>query len=247
MRKTLGCIRRADQQFGMIETGDRVAVGVSGGKDSLLLLNAMALYRKFSAHPFELEAICLGLGYEEFDVSGIEAMCRKIDVPFTYVKTDIKEVVFDIRKEANPCAMCAKLRRGALNDLARAHGCNKVALGHHREDVVETFLLSLFFEARLHLFAPVTYLDRADVTVIRPMIYVPEKHIKGVARQLDLPIVKNPCPADGKTKRQDMKELLKTLNDVVRGDAAAKLIQAISNVEQYQLWDKIDRKPVEIE
>ena len=122
-----------------------------------------------------------------------------------------------------------------------------MALGHHREDVVETFLLSLFFEARLHLFAPVTYLDRAEVTVIRPMIYLPEKHIKGVVRQLQLPVVKNPCPADGKTKRQDMKELLKTLNDVVRGDAAAKIIQAISNVDQYLLWDKIDRKPVDID
>lgn len=246
MRLTLGCIRRADEQFGMIEKDDRIAVGVSGGKDSLLLLNALALYRKFCKNPFELEAICLGLGYEPFDVSGVQALCDRLEVPFTYRKTDIKEVVFDIRKETNPCAMCAKLRRGALNNLAKEHGCNKVALGHHREDVVETFLMSLFFEGRLHLFAPVTYLSRVDVTVIRPMIYVPEKHIIQLARKLELPIIHNPCPADGYTKRQEMKELCLKLSALVGKDCTATIMQAISNVDQYLLWDKLDRKPMEV-
>ncbi len=244
MRTVLGCVRRADEQFRMIEEGDRVAVGLSGGKDSLLLTYALSLYRKFSKHHFTLEAITLGLGFEPFDADSLARFCESIDVPFTFEPTNIKEVVFDIRKEENPCALCAKLRRGALNNLARDHGCNKVALGHHREDVLETFLMSLFFEARLHVFAPLTYLSRADVTVIRPMIYLPEKHVIHVQKKLGLPVVHNPCPANGFTKRQDMKELLKTFNDIVPDhDAAHRMIRALSSTEQYQLWDKLDRKP----
>lgn len=236
MRRTLGCIRRADERFGMIQAGDRVAVGVSGGKDSLLLLNALALYRRFCRFPFTLEALSLGMGWPGMDFSGVAAFCEKLGVPFTFVETDIKEVVFDIRKEENPCALCAKLRRGALNNLAKAHGCNKLALGHHREDVAETFLMSLLFEGRLNLFAPVTYLNRVDITVIRPMIFVPEKHIIGTAQKLGLPVVKNLCPADGHTNRQSMKELLTTLSGAVGDDAAERIVSAIANTQQYNLW-----------
>ena len=242
MRKTLGCIRRADERFQMIEPGDRVAVGVSGGKDSMLLLNALALYRRFSQNPFELEAITLGMNYPGMDFSPVAELCEQLNVPYTFKMTDIKEVVFDIRKEENPCALCAKLRRGALNDLAKEHGCNKVALGHHRDDVVETFLMSMLYEGRLHLFSPLTYMDRADITVIRPMIYVPEKHIKGAVKKLGLPVVPTRCPADGKTNRAHMKELITLLNDAVRGDAAETILGAIDNTAQYQLWDKIPRK-----
>jgi len=236
MRKTLGCIRRADERFGMIEANDHVAVGVSGGKDSLLLLNAMALYRRFCKVSFTLEALSLGLGWPDMDFSGVAAFCEQLDVPFTFVQTDIKEVIFDIRKEENPCALCANLRRGALNDLAKSHGCNKLALGHHREDAAETFLMSLLFEGRLHLFAPVTYLDKVDITVIRPMVFLPEKHIIGAAKRLNLPVVKNSCPADGHTNRQDMKELLSVLSDAIRDDAAERIVSAIANTDQYALW-----------
>jgi tRNA 2-thiocytidine biosynthesis protein TtcA len=246
MRMILGCIRRADEQFGMIQEGDHVAVGLSGGKDSLVLTYALGLYRKFCKHKFTLEAITLGMGYEGFDHESLARFCESIDVPFTYKLTDIKEVVFDIRKESNPCALCAKLRRGALNSLAHEHGCNKVALGHHREDVLETFLMSLFFESRMHVFAPLTYLERSDVTVIRPMIYAPEAEVIKTARRLQLPVTHNPCPANGKTKRQDMKELLRSFNDIVPDhDAANRMISAMSNIEQYRLWDKLDRKPEE--
>jgi len=243
MRKTLGCIRRADERYHMIEPGDHVGVGVSGGKDSLLLLNALALYRRFSKNPFTLEAFTLGMGYEEMDFTPVAELCKRLDVPYTLVQTDIREVVFDIRKEENPCALCAKLRRGALNDLAKAHNCTKLALGHHREDVAETFLMSLLYEGRLHLFPPVTYLDRVDITVIRPMVFVPEKHVKGAVRTLELPIVHNPCPADGKTKRHEMKDLLKYLTSLIKDDAAERIVSAIANEEQYMLWDKISRKP----
>lgn len=244
MKTVLGCIRRADEQFTMIEEGDHVAVGLSGGKDSLLLAYALGLYRKFCRRKFTLEAITLGLGFEPFDADSLARFCESIDVPFTYKPTDIKHVVFDVRKEQNPCALCAKLRRGALNKLAHDHGCNKVALGHHREDVLETLLMSMFFEARMHVFAPVTYLTRSDVTVIRPMIFLPERHVINVKNRLDLPVVHNPCPANGYTKRQDMKELLKSFNSLVPDrDAANRLMVALSNIDQYQLWDKIDRKP----
>ena len=238
MRKTLGCIRRADEKYNMIEPGDHVGVGVSGGKDSLLLLNALALYRRFSKNPFTLEAFTLGMGYEEMDFTPVAELCERLSVPYTLVQTDIKEVVFDIRKEENPCALCAKLRRGALNNLAKAHGVNKLALGHHREDVAETFLLSLLFEGRLHLFSPVTYLDKVDITVIRPMVFLPEKHVKGAVKALGLPVVHNPCPADGNTKRHEMKKLLSVLSDVIRDDAAERIVSAIANDKEYLLWDQ---------
>ncbi len=245
MRKTLGCIRRADERFNMIQEGDHVAVGVSGGKDSLLLLNAMALYRNFCRVPFTLEALSLGMGWPGMDFSGVAGFCKKLDVPFTFVETDIKEVVFDIRKEENPCALCAKFRRGALNELAKSHGCNKIALGHHREDVAETFLMSLFYEGRLNLFAPVTYLNKVDITVIRPMVFLPERHIIATAEELALPIVKNLCPADGHTTRQDMKELLGKLSKTIGDDAAEKIVSAIANTEQYNLWPaaNVSREP----
>lgn len=237
-------MRRADEQFRMIEEGDRIAVGVSGGKDSLLLLYAMSLYRKFCKNAFEVEGIMLGMDAPMERVHAIAAFADKIDMPFTFLPTDIKEVVFDIRKEENPCALCANLRRGALNNLAKSHGCTKVALGHHREDVLETMLLSLFYEARLHVFAPVTYLERVDLTIIRPMVFLDEKHIVAMAHKLKLPVMINPCPANGHTKRQDMKELIESFK-AIKPDAPKRMINAIANVEQYGLWDEasICRKP----
>lgn len=237
MKKVLGCIRRADEDFEMIQPGDRVAVGVSGGKDSLLLLKALALYRRFSGKEFELEGLMLTMGFEPFDDSNVRAMCEEIDVPLTVKPTEIGPIVFNERREKNPCALCAKMRRGALNILAAERGCNKLALGHHRDDVIETFLMSLFFEGRLHTFQPVTHLSRSGLTVIRPMVYLPEKDIIHEARVQRLPVVKNPCPADGHTARQDMKELLTELTKrypFVR----ERLLSALKNKEQYGLWDK---------
>ena len=237
MKTVLGCIRKADTDFGMIAPGDRIAVGVSGGKDSLLLLYALSLYRKFSGKDFTLQAITLKLGLEPFDVSGIEELCRQIDVPYTVLDTEIAHVIFDIRKESNPCALCAKMRRGALNDDAVAAGCNKVALGHHREDAIETLLMSLIFEGRLHTFHPNTYLSRRNITVIRPMVYVPEKHVIHMVRTLDLPVVKNPCPADGNSKREEIKELIASLCKTYP-HLKDYMLSALQNTAQYGLWDQ---------
>lgn len=236
MKEILGCIRRADQDFGMIKAGDKVAVGVSGGKDSMLLLYAMALYRKFCPEPFELEAITLKLGLEPFDVSEIQALCEKLDVPYIVQETDIAKVIFEERKEKNPCSLCSKMRRGALNDLCVERGINKLALGHHRDDAEETLLLSLFYEGRIHTFQPVTYLSRTGITQIRPMLYVPEKDIIHYVKKLELPIVKSPCPADGYTKRQDMKELLDYICRRIP-NAREQILVALRNKEQYGLWD----------
>ena len=236
MKEILGCIRRADQDFGMIKAGDKVAVGVSGGKDSMLLLYAMALYRKFCPEPFDLEALTLKLGLEPFDVSGIRELCDRLEVPYIVKETDIAKVIFEERKEKNPCSLCSKMRRGALNDLCIERGINKLALGHHRDDAEETLLLSLFYEGRLHTFQPVTYLSRTGITQIRPMLYVPEKDIIHYARTLNLPVVKSPCPADGYTKRQDMKELLDYICRRIP-NAREQILVALRNKEQYGLWD----------
>ncbi len=208
MKKILSRVRRAVDDYQMISAGDRIAVGVSGGKDSLTLLCALATLRKFYPKAFSLTAVSLDMGYEGMDFSGVAALCEKLEVPYTVKKTDIAEIIFGVRQEKNPCSLCAKMRRGGVNDLAVELGCNKVALGHHNEDVLETFFLSLFFEGRLNCFSPNTYLSRRDIHVIRPMIYVPEGDIKGFARREDLPIVFNPCPLDGKSKRQDMKDFI---------------------------------------
>ena len=204
-------MRRAIDDYEMIKDGDIIAVGISGGKDSLALLQALSMYRHFANKSFSLKAITIDLGFG-MDYSPIEKFCEENDVPYIVKKTEISQVLFDIRKESNPCSLCAKMRRGALCELAKEEGCNKVALGHHSEDVIETFFLSLFYEGRLNTFAPVTYLSRMDMYVIRPFIYVPEGDIKGAASRLEFPVVKNLCPMDGVSKRQDMKDFINEKN-----------------------------------
>ena len=208
MKKILSRVRRAVDDYHMIADGDRIAVGVSGGKDSLTLLCALAGLRRFYPNKFELAAVSLDMGYPGVSFDGVKQLCESLDVEYVVRKTDIAEVVFQVRQETNPCSLCAKMRRGGVNDLAVELGCNKVALGHHNEDVLETFFLSLFYEGRLNCFSPVTYLSRRDIHVIRPMVYVPEGEIKGYARRQALPIVHNPCPMDGHSRRQDMKEFI---------------------------------------
>ena len=207
-----GTVRRAVDDYDMIQEDDRVAVGVSGGKDSLLLLVALNHLRSFYPLPFELEAITVELGFEGMDFTPVAALCEELGIPYTRLKTNIREIVFDVRQEDNPCSLCAKMRRGALNDAIRERGIKKLALGHHFDDAVETFLLSLLFEGRISCFRPVTYLDRSGVTQIRPLVYAGEQKIAKLADELALPIVENPCPQDKGSKRYEVKQLLKTMS-----------------------------------
>ncbi len=208
MKRILSYMRRAIEDYNMIEEGDRIAIGVSGGKDSIALLNALYHYKKYFVKNIDICAITLDLGYVENDYSKIEEFCKERDIEYIILKTNIKEVVFDIRKETNPCSLCAKLRSGALNNAAIDEKCNKVALGHHFEDAIETFFLSLFYEGRVNCFSPYSYLDRSGITLIRPFIYTPESTIRGAVNRLNLPVSKNPCPADGNTKREEMKKFV---------------------------------------
>ena len=210
MQHLMGLIRRCADDYDMIEAGDRIAVGVSGGKDSLALLVLMAGLQKYYPNPFELEAVTIDMGLG-MDFSPVAAFCESLGVPYTLVKTEIGPIVFEHRREKNPCSMCSKMRRGALHDTLKEKGFNKIALGHHYDDAVETFLLSLFYEGRISCFEPVTYLSRADLTQIRPMLYVGEKAVENFSRRMELPVVENTCPADNNTKRQEVKELLASL------------------------------------
>lgn len=204
--------RRAIEDYAMIEEGDHIAVGISGGKDSLTLLYALHGLRRFYPKKFTLSAITVHPGIEGFDLSPIQALCDELDVPYYIVETDIKKIVFDIRKEENPCSLCATLRKGAFNRKCEELGCNKVAYGHHKDDIVETMMMSLLYEGRFYSFSPKTFLDRKEITVIRPMMYIKEADIIGFTRKMNLPVCKNPCPADGQTSRQTTKELIQELN-----------------------------------
>lgn len=214
MKEILSLTRRAIDEYGMIAPGDRVAVGVSGGKDSVLLLCALARLRSFYPAPFELIAVTSDpqFGNEPTDYGPIEELCRKLDVPYVVKRTDIGSIIFDIRKESNPCSLCARLRRGSLHDLCNELNCNKLALAHHSDDAAETFLMNLIHEGRIGCFSPVTYLSRKNITVIRPFCLLPETKIKSAVKRLDLPVVKSRCPADGATAREDAGELLLDLN-----------------------------------
>ncbi len=225
----LSYTRRAVDDYQMIRAGDKIAVGVSAGKDSLTLLHAMAGLRRFYPQPFELIAITVDMGFADIEANrdkprpdtdpyaGIRALCERLEVDYHVVPSEIAKIIFDVRKEANPCSLCAKLRRGALNNAAKALGCTTVALGHHFDDAVETFMLNLFFEGRIGCFSPVTYLSRVDLRVIRPLLYCPEKEIKAFAATQDLPVVKSTCPADENTERESMKQLLAALERENRG------------------------------
>ena len=212
MEHILSLVRRCVEDYDMIAPGDRVAVGVSGGKDSLTLLAALARLRTFYPIPFTVEAFTLDMGHADgragmcFD--GVADFCRELDVPFTLLPSEIHHVIFDLRKEKNPCSMCAKMRRGALHNALKEHGISKIALGHHYDDAIETFFLSLFYEGRLSCCQPVTYLDRTGITQIRPLLYCGESLIRHTVERLRFPVVFNPCPADGNTKREEVKRLV---------------------------------------
>ena len=211
MKELLALTRRCIQDYNMIPPGEKVAVGVSGGKDSLSLLYLLARLREFYPGGFDLYAITLDMGFEGMDFSPLAAFCQRIGVPFVLKKTQMKQVIFDIRQESNPCSLCAKMRRGALNDAALALGCRTIALGHHFDDAVQTFFMNLFYGGKIGCFSPKTYLSRKKITVIRPLVFCEEREITGAARRLALPIVKSACPADGVTARKDTADLVKQL------------------------------------
>lgn len=233
IQKLLSLMRRAINDFDMIHGGDKIAVGVSGGKDSLALLQLLCAYQKFSEHAFELCAVTVDTGFADSDFSPVERFCEELGVNYRREKTDIAEIIFDVRKEKNPCSLCAKMRRGALNSVINEMGYNKLALGHHKNDVVDTFMLSLMFEGRLSTFQPVSYMSRSDVTLIRPLVYVSEREIAGLAKTL--PVCKNPCPADKRSQREEMKKLLKDVA-VKYPDVSDRIANAVMHPDRYNLW-----------
>lgn len=211
MQRLIGMVRRCVEDYHMIQAGDRIGVGVSGGKDSLALLVFLAELRKYNSNPFYLEAITIDMGLG-MNFSGIEDLCKKLDVPFTLIKTQIGPIIFDHRKEKNPCSMCSKMRRGALNQALLDRGLNKLALGHHYDDAVETFMMSLLYEGRISCFQPVTDLDRTGIIQIRPMLYIHEKTIDTFVTRENLPVLENRCPVDKETKREEIKKLIYELS-----------------------------------
>lgn len=228
LQRLMSYTRKAVDEYQMIEEGDKIAIGISGGKDSLTLLYALHGLRRFYPRHFDIEAITIDLGHKGFDLSAIQALCKDLEVPYTIVKTDIAEIIFETRKESNPCSLCAKMRKGALNQAIKEHGCNKVAYAHHKDDVIETMLLSLIYEGRFHSFSPKTYLDRMDLTVIRPMMYVPEMDVIGFQHKYHLPVEKSPCPVDGYTKREYAKNLVRQIENENHG-AKERMFSAIVN------------------
>ncbi len=228
-------MRRAIQNYDMIKPGDKIAVGVSGGKDSMMLLDLLNRYQKFSPVPFELCAITVDMGFEDTDFSEIEEYCKENGIEYHIKPTLISKIVFDVRNEKNPCALCSNLKRGALHTAALEHDCNVVALGHHKDDAVETLLMSLFYEGRINCFSPVTFLDRKQITLIRPLIYIEEKDIKFNKRLKELPVIKSNCPADGTTKREEVKQLLATLKKTYP-KLKDRVLKSLENEGQLNLW-----------
>lgn len=205
-------VRRAIDDYGMIEEGDKIAIGISGGKDSLTLLYALAGLRKFYPKKFELTAISVDLGIAPVDMSAIQQLCEELEVPLTVIPTQIGQIIFEERKESSPCSLCAKMRKGALNEAAIRLGCQKVAYAHHMDDIIETMFLSMIYEGKFYTFPPVTHLDKSNLTVIRPLMYVPEADVIGFRNKYHLPVVNNPCPADGATRREYTKQLIRQIN-----------------------------------
>ncbi len=238
MRRVLSQVRAAVDDYKMIADGDKIAVGVSGGKDSLLLLRALCDLKRFYTQEFQIVAITVDMRFNKKngDFSAIQKMCDELGIEYVVKPTDLYEIIFEVRKEENPCALCARMRRGILHDTAKELGCNKIALGHHLDDAAETFIMNLLLESRVGCFAPVTYLSRKDITMIRPLVYVREREATAAAQRLSLPVVESGCPANEKTKREDIKILLQDLSEQY-GDVPEKIVGAMQR-GRIDRWEK---------
>ncbi len=228
LQRVMSLVRQAIDDYQMIEYGDKIAVGISGGKDSLTLLYALHGLQRFYPISFTLCAVTVDLGFENLKLDKIKELCGSLQIPYYVINTDIGKIIFEERREKNPCSLCAKMRKGALNDVIRELGCNKVAYAHHKDDVVDTLMMSLIYEGRLHTFQPVTHLDKTEITVIRPLIYMNEADIIGFVHKYDVPVVKSPCPADRHTKREYIKELLQGINQETPG-VKERMFTAVQN------------------
>ena len=238
MRRILSRVRAAVSDYGMIKDGDKIAVGVSGGKDSLMLLKVLCELKRFHSEKFELVAITLDMRFngKDGDFSGIKKMCDEYGVEYVVKPTDLYEIIFNIRKEASPCSLCSRMRRGILHDTAKELGCNKIALGHHLDDAAETFMMNLLIESRIGCFAPVTYLSRKDITMIRPLVYVREREIEQSLERVRLPVIESACPANEHTKREDAKLLLRELSKTY-GDVPERIVGALQR-GAIDRWEK---------
>lgn len=228
LQKVMSQVRRALDDYHMITDNDRIAVGISGGKDSLTLLLALHGLMRFYPKPFTLHAVTVDLGFDNLDLDKIQELCNKIEIPYTIVKTQIAEIVFEGHREENPCSLCAKLRKGAFNNAIKKEGCNKIAYAHHRDDMIATMFLSLLYEGRFQALEPVTYLEKSGLTLIRPLLYMRESDVVGFTNKATLPVVKSPCPADGKTRRKYVEELLRRIDRENPG-AKNRIFTAIEN------------------
>ncbi len=237
LQQLMSLARQALDDYHMIENGDRIAVGISGGKDSLTLLYALHGLMRFYPQRFTLCAVTVDLGFDNLHLEQIKQLCDKLNIPYHIVRTEIAQIVFETRKESNPCSLCAKMRKGALNEAMLAAGCNKIAYAHHKDDVIETMMMSLLYEGRLHTFQPVTHLDRTGITVIRPLIYLNEADIIGFVRKNHVPVVKSPCPVDGHTRREYIKQLIRNLN-LENPGVKERMFTAVQN-SQLDGWQKI--------
>ncbi|MDE6967427.1 MAG: tRNA lysidine(34) synthetase TilS [Clostridia bacterium] len=239
MQRILSLTRRAIEDYHMIAEGDKIAVGLSGGKDSICLLAVLNAYKKFAPYNFEIIAININLGFAETDKNEVQALkdyCANENIPLIFHDTDIARIIFEDRKEKSPCSLCSKMRRGALNTIAIQNGCNKIALGHHADDILETMLMCLMNEGRFSTFSPVSYMDRTGITLIRPFIYIEEKNLTALARNYNYPIVHNPCPKDKNSNRSETKQLIKMLNTKKAGTKQI-MLGAIYNPSRNNLWD----------
>lgn len=245
-QKMLSVLRKGITKYNLIKDGDKIAVGVSGGKDSVTLLKLLAEYKRFSPERFDLIAISVDLNFTDnpTDFAPISQLCEQLNVPYFIEKTEIGQIVFDIRKESNPCALCSKMRKGALNNLAKEKGCNKIALGHHADDLIDTLMLSLFYEGRLSTFAPKSYLDKMDLTLIRPMIMIKEMDV--ISYSKTLPIVKSCCPANKFTKREYVKDVLKDIGKDIPS-VRDMIFTALTHPERYNLFDKFEKDALSID
>lgn len=239
MQRILSLTRRAIDDYNMISDGDKIAVGLSGGKDSICLLSVLNAYKKFAPYKFDLIAININLGFKETDQNEVERLkefCKNENIPLIIHNTDIAKIIFEDRKEKSPCSLCSKMRRGALNTVAIQNGCNKIALGHHADDILETMLMCLMNEGRFSTFSPVSFMDRTNITLIRPFIYVEEKNLSGLAKRYNYPIVHNPCPKDKNSNRSDTKQLIDQIN-TKRPGTKEIMLGAIYNPSRNNLWD----------